>query len=652
MQDDLRGDLNNQYANAESKTKSEHLKERLYSRETDGFLPWRSRKKLAGDRPKIDVDWSQPKELPIDFTPQKKSSAGLAMFFAASLIFLIVAGAFALNYLRTSSATVSASEIDLQVTGPQTLLAGEVIELQIVAANRSEGTLDLTDLLIEYPKGARSASDFTQDLITDRLPIGKLSPRSIRRGTIRAVLLGKDGERQTIKLSLEYRVKGGDVIYTKETSYSVLLTAGALTISVVANKEATTGQETDLEATITSHAVTTLHDVLLKVQYPFGFTQTESAPEATADGIWELGDFFPGELRKVHIRGRIVGEDSDKRIFKFSAGTRIDKEKQELETPLISYNHNVVIKDPFLATELLINGEAPELFTFQPGVQAKGELKFKNSLNVPITGATIAVTLGGTALNKAGVKVEHGFYRSTDSIILWDQQSSEQLKSMTPGKSGTLNFTIQTLPEDELQHVDNPSVTFDLHAAGRRLTEKGVPENMQATSSHVTKVGTKVTLTAEGKYFTSPFPKRGPLPPRVEVETIYGMTLELKNTSNKVINAEVTAILPPNVRWTGVRTPAAENIEFDDRLNTITWHVDQLISGAGVAGEPTRSVSFAIGLVPSASQLNEEPDLMRSIKFKGVDSFTGDVVEQTIATVNTRLTEEGFNEKYADVVQQ
>lgn len=652
MEEDLRGDLNNKYSNAESRTKSEHLKERLYSRESDGFLPWRARKKLGADRPKVDTDWSQPKELPIDFTPHKTSSPGIAMFFAASLIFLIVAGAFALNYLRTSSAVVSASEIDLQVTGPQTVLAGEVIELQIVAANRSEGTLDLADLVIEYPKGARSASDFTEDLISDRLPIGRLSPRSIRRGTIRAVLLGKDGERQHIKLALEYRVKGGDVIYTKETEYAVLLTAGALTVSVAANKEATTGQETDLEATITSHAVTTLHDVLLKVQYPFGFTQTESAPEATTEGLWELGDFFPGEQRKVHIRGRIVGEDNDKRIFKFSAGTRIDKEKQELETPLIAYNHSLTVKDPFLATELLINGESPELFTFQPGLQSRGELKFKNALNVPITGATIAITLGGTALNKAGVKVEHGFYRSTDSIVLWDQQSSEQLKNLTPGKEGTLNFTIQTLPEDELQHVDNPSITFDLHAAGRRLTEKGVPENMQATSTHIAKVGTKVTLTAEGKYFTSPFPKRGPLPPRVEVETIYGITFDLKNTSNRVDNAEVVAVLPPNVRWTGVRTPAAENIVFDDRLNTITWHVGSLISGAGVAGEPSRSVSFAIGLVPSASQINEEPDLVRGIRFRGVDSFTGDTVEQAITNVNTRLTEEGFNEKYADVEQQ
>ena len=76
------------------------------------------------------------------------------------------------------------------------------------------------------------------------------------------------------------------------------------------------------------------------------------------------------------------------------------------------------------------------------------------------------------------------------------------------------------------------------------------------------------------------------------------------------------------------------------------------ISGAGVAGEPTRSVSFAIGLVPSASQINEEPDLVRSIRFRGIDSFTGDAIDQSITNVNTRLTEEGFNEKYADVEQQ
>ncbi|MFM2415195.1 MAG: hypothetical protein RI911_888, partial [Candidatus Parcubacteria bacterium] len=99
MEEDLRGDLNNKYGTSESATKSEHLKEKLYSRESDGFLPWRSRKKLYSDRAKVDTDWTQPKELPVDFTPHNQSSPGVAMFFASSLIFLIVAGAFALNYV-------------------------------------------------------------------------------------------------------------------------------------------------------------------------------------------------------------------------------------------------------------------------------------------------------------------------------------------------------------------------------------------------------------------------------------------------------------------------------------------------------------------------------------------------------------------------
>jgi hypothetical protein len=586
----------------------------------------------------VGTDWAQEKELPVDFTPQKRSPVGVAMFFAASLIFLVVAGAFALNYVRTSSAVVSAGDIDLQVTGPQTILAGEAVELQIVVANRSEAALDLTDLVVEYPKGARSSSDFTQDLTTDRIQLGRISARSVRRGTVSAILLGRDGDRQTIKLSLEYRIKGGNIIYSKDTTYSVVLTAGALTISVDANKEATNGQQTDLEATITSHAVTTLHDVLLSVSYPFGFTLTEAAPEASADGVWELGDFYPGETRKVHLRGRVLGEQDDTRVFKFAAGTRLNKDKIALETPLISYEHTMTVKNPFLATELEINGESPETFTFQPGVMAKGQVKWKNNLQTSISNATIAITLGGTALNKAGIKVTHGFYRSTDSLILWDAQTDkDQLANIAPGKSGTLDFTIMTLPIEDLQHEDNPSVTFDMHAAARRLNEKGVPENMQSTSSHTARVASTVTLTAEAKYFTSPFPKRGPLPPRVEVETIYGVTLTLKNTSNKITGAEVTATLPPNVRWSGVRSPAAENIDFNDRTNQVTWHVGDLASGTGVDGEPARSVSFMIGLVPSASQINEEPPLVTGIAFKGTDSYTGDIVKQTNSDLNTRL---------------
>ncbi len=652
MDKDFERDMHDKFSESEADTKISHLQDKMYSREREGFMAWRSRHKLSGEKIHVDSDWNHPDESTLNFNPPKKSSVAGALLFAASLIFLIVAGAFGMNYLRTESAMVSARDVDLEVTGAQTILSGDVLELQLVIANRNDTVLELADLVIEYPRGARDAGDFTKDLVQERIQLGKLAANSVRRGTVRAVLFGTDGERQSVKLSLEYRVKGGDTIYTKDTTYAVVLTAGALALSVNANKEATTGQLSDLEVTVVSHSKTTLHDVLMSAEYPFGFSLRESAPEPTEGAVWELGDLYPGEARKVHIRGVLIGEEGSKRIFTFTAGTRVEKTLAKVETALIQYDHTMVVKKPFLSTELLINGESPETFSFKAGELTKAQVKWKNNLTTPVQNATIAVTLGGTALNKAGVKVARGFYRSADSLVIWDKQTNpESFANIAPGASGTIDFTIQPLPVTELQHIDNPSITFLMHAAGKRIGQTGVPENLQSTSTHEAKVGTDVTFAAKGMYLTSPFPKNGPLPPRVEFETIYAVQVDLSNTSNAVDGSEVTAILPPNVRWLGVVTPQSETVTFNDVDNKITWKVGSLASGTGVAGNPARSVAFAIGFVPSASQIHEAPDIVQSIKFKGTDAYTYDVVSDDVDDITTRLTEPGFTDKYATVVE-
>ena len=53
-------------------------------------------------------------------------------------------------------------------------------------------------------------------------------------------------------------------------------------------------------------------------------------------------------------------------------------------------------------------------------------------------------------------------------------------------------------------------------------------------------------------------------------ETTYGIVFTLTNTTNKIENAKLTAVLPSYVRWVGVFSPASENLSFNQNDSSVT----------------------------------------------------------------------------------
>jgi hypothetical protein len=90
---------------------------------------------------------------------------------------------------------------------------------------------------------------------------------------------------------------------------------------------------------------------------------------------------------------------------------------------------------------------------------------------------------------------------------------------------------------------------------------------------------------------------------------------------------------------------------YDDTTRTVTWYVGTVEKSATATNDGHKVVTFAVGLVPSASQLREEPELVTNQVFRGVDSFTKSELEITAEPLNTILTEEGFDERFSPVVE-
>ncbi len=622
------------------------LHDRMYSREKKGFLPWRPRRNVHQEAQLVGDDWniSDGDDKEISYTPKVKKISDFAKIFMLISVFVFITASFiAFKYISDSKYALSADGVNISIEGASSIASGDVLELQLLVTNRYDIPLELAELVVTYPKGSVSPADFKTPLLSERIPLGLIDARSARRGAIRVVVFGNTGDVQEINVELQYRMQRGSAIYAQNAKHSVLINTDALSTTIEANKETVSGQQVPVSVKIKSQSSTLLSGVYVDISLPFGIDIADSAPVFDVSGDkyyrWILGDLRPGEERVVHFSVTARGQSGDVKIIRAKAGLGAFKDLENLNeegTVLSKIEHEINVQRPFLDVKLTSGGADLDEFVANSGTTFNVAVSWENNLKVPITDATIAITLDGTALNKAGVDAgQHGFYRSVDSLLFWDPKTSGGvLKTLPPGERGVFNFEITPLTKEFLQRLKEPFLTFTVHSAGNRLNEQGVPEVLKAKYVKTVKIGTDVTFDAMALYRNNPFGSKGPIPPKAEYETVYAVVWEISNTTSDLEEVMVTAQLPPYVRWIGLVLPATERVVYNREKNTVTWYVGSVKAGSGISLVP-KSVTFAIGLVPSVSQIGTSPTLVEQQVLEAVDTYTGQELRVTADDIDT-----------------
>lgn len=632
----------------------------MYSRSLSEKIHERDRRALSAERDLVGNDWVRPEPklsnvivAPFGIGITRKLIAG---FVIASLAFLVGALGFFAYYFLIGGGSVPASpgNIDIAVSGPLLVSSGEPVELKVVVTNRNRTALQLADLIVRYPPGTRSPTDLITDLRDQRIPLGTLEAGGRRQGTVSAVLSGNEGEIGEIKVELEYRLEGSSAIFVASSVYNVTFASSPLSISVVGNQETISGQLVEFRVTVASNADAPLKDVLFSVSYPFGFSLASSDPQLTdaATNLWSLGDLVPGQKKTIVLRGTLVGETGDERVFRFSAGTRRSASEKTMSVILSDYAHRVSVSRPFLDLSVAVNRqERGGTASVEPGEVVTVTVSYANNLQTVINDAILVARLSGVAIDGTTVKSTDGFYRSVDKSMLWDKSTDPALASLAPGARDTVSFTFQVPPSEVINSLRDPKLSISVHAAGKRVAETGVPESLQSSATRDIRFATDLELVAQGLYYTNPFGSVGPLPPKAGAETTYAVVFSITNTTSEIKNAQLKAILPPYVRWTGVYSPSNEKVTFNPTDSTFTWNIGAIAPGVGVGDSLPRQAAISIGFTPSTSQVGQQPPLVRGITLTGTDSSTQEQVTKSAEDVTTNIVGDvGFEQASANVV--
>ncbi|MEA2701749.1 MAG: hypothetical protein QOE22_458 [Candidatus Parcubacteria bacterium] len=575
----------------------------------------------------VQQGWTPPPP-PIVKTPRGWAAMPwTSRFLVVAVGFFLIAGGVAAFLFLHGSRSISAENVAIDTDGPPSIGSGDTVAIVVKVKNNNPATITNTNIVIDLPAGTRQAVDKTQpfDHYTDTL--GDLGPGAEASRTVNAVLFGAQNQVLTVPIRVEYKAEASNASFVTEGEYTVTVTTSPLSLTVAAPREAASGEPFTLVVTARSNAPTPLENVGVEVSYPPGFTPTNTIPRPSTGTLFSLGTLAPGAQQNVSINGVLTGQDTDERVFRISAGTRTSADATTIALPYASTDALVQVARPFLATILSLNRDTADTVLAPPGQSVNGTLSWKNNLNVPVSDAQISVRFSGSGFDPAQVFAQSGFYRSSDSTLLFSKDTDPGLVQLLPGDTGNGSFSFIPKSAAALAGVPSPVVMLTVSIAGNRLSQTGVPEAVSSTVTKTVKVGTSVNFTSRLLRSVGPFTNTGPVPPKANAETTYTVELSAVNSVNAIAGAQAVMVLPSYVRFTGAVSPAG-SVTYDERTRTVTWRLNDLAGGA------TGKASFQIAFLPSLSQVGISPVLIPEQTFTATDRFT----QGPVSVKSERLT--------------
>ncbi|MEK9182853.1 MAG: hypothetical protein AAB809_02115 [Patescibacteria group bacterium] len=567
-------------------------------------------------------------------------TALLKNFFIFSVAFFVLTLLYASYVFFIGGNTVSKENIDISILGNTFTAGGEELSLVIGITNKNSSSLDLVDLVVEYPKSSQSSQiDSSNQIERLRVSLGTIPSGVVRNESVKMVLFGEQGSTIPIKISIEYRVEGSNAIFVKEEPYKVSINSTPINLFVDAPLSISPNQEIILDVKTALNSTRPASKILLKVDYPAGFKFMSSKPSPyLGNNIWNLGDLAPGAERNISITGKMLDVfEGEEKTFRIWSGSQSSKDKSMIDVVFNSLSHTVAVKRPFVEAKLFINGTSEREYAVNSNTALNGEIRFTNNLETKINDLEIKAKITGNAVDRKTINARQGFYNSADNVIVWDKNSISKLREINPGDSESVSFSLSPLSLFSGNGIlSAPTINIEVSIFGEQSVEGYENKDLSNFESSTIRIISDVGFVAKALYYSGPFTNKGPIPPKVETETTYTIVWTLSNSANNISKAQINSSIPSWMRFVGLISPASEDLVYNPSTREIVWNIGNIPKGTNitVAG---REVAFQVVISPSSSQVGSIPVIINDATLTGHDDFANVGVKVNKVRLNASL---------------
>ena len=620
----------------------EARKKMLDSKEGASVRP-EERTPLKEFQPAAPEEWSHKWRPDFEDMSGGRESNFLKNFLIFSIVFFAASVALSAYLFLGGGNIISSRNVEVAISGPLLVAGGDELNIDIAVANLNSASLEFADLVVEFPEGTRSATGAKEDLPRLRQSLGTIEAGKVVKRPVKAVIFGEEGDELAVKATVEYRVAGSNAIFYSEGEHRVTIGSSPINLSVSSPREVSSGEEVEMIAVVASNSTSPINNILLNVEYPFGFVykSAEPSPQFGQSG-WLVGALQPKEKKQIKIRGLVSAEDNEERTVRFTAGIQSSSDEEEIGTPLVAYSESFLIRRPSLSMSLSLDGESLESFVKSAGSYVNGSVLWDNNTAGRLENISVELKLSGGALDRSSVSAQGGFFRSVDNTIVWDKNTNDAFTTVSPGDSGTLSFQFASLDPRTKSLPESPSIKLEGIISGRRAAESGgVDENIFSAATREVKIASNLSLSSRLVYSSGPFKNTGPVPPTV----IWSIT----NSLNGVSGVKVLGSLPSYVSWLGA-VSGGENVSFNQNTREVLWNAGAVAASKGL--QSGREAAFQVSFLPSLSQAGSMPVILSGQVISGTDTFTGASLKSSVGSLTSSLsTDPDFSAEDGRVIQ-
>ena len=547
---------------------------------------------------------------------------------------MIIIALFAVLYVRLSNSAFKESKVTVSVSGPEVVEVGQIAEYVITLNNKNRVKIQDTSLNIKLPANfilREDASIVDRNLSGAKIIVGDLKGHSQKKYTIKVVINYDNDTQEAIKVFAKYKPANISSYFQTSAQKNIKLVKTNIAMLVDSVNTASSGEVVSLDIIIKNDDSNMAENLLLKVDYPegFAFDYSNVTPVDDKTNEWLINKLEARGQYKINIRGRLAGQLDSIKVFK------IILKDQARNSVLSQSEHSVkIIPSKVLLKEIVKN------YNIYPGDYVEYKVSFKNNTSVPLRNLILVTHLPEKYINRQRVVSRDGYYDSRKNTITWKAGDTQQLKILQPGEEGEVEFRVgivdKIIPKDK--NDKNPYIRSYSEIESLDV-DSPIFENKKVTSTKLKIPINSVTgLMSVASYVPENIEniQEGVL--KVDQKTKIKIVLNLSNTTNRLKNVKLLADLPSGINWEEQVYPEGDNLKFDNRSHQLEWNIGTVEVGTGILSPPEKA-EFIISVTPSSNQVGQSVDLLKNIKVRAKDTFTGNSIGYEFKAITSQMVD-------------
>jgi hypothetical protein len=533
----------------------------------------------------------------------------MGKFIKILIIFTLVLAAVGYGFWRKN--IYSKEELKLEMIGPQQAQLGQEVEYVVKYKNNGEFRLENPTLMFTAPDfSIKDGKIYTQEVINADKLGGAIYPGEERSFSFKVRLVGKAGDAKVAKAALTYQPKNLSARYESNTTYTTVMQDVPLSLDMDLSSSVEANKNFHFRINYMSNVDWLLTDLRVNIDYPSGYTFTESTPKSLDKNEWSVPVLNKNQSGIIDVTGQLSGNLGEGKVFR----ARIGMWKDGQYVPLKEIEKGTKIVKPTVAIRQTINGEAN--YVAKPGEWLHYEVYYRNISDSELYNLVMVDKLDGDLYDFSTIKSETGSFQQGDNSIIFDWKQNNQLAYLATMEEGRVEFWIKL--KDDLSHLNQPELDNRVMIGPAR-------------EDFITKISSKLEITQKVFYNDEIFGNTGPFPPQVGMPTTFTVTWQIKNYYSDVKNVIVKAVLPPEAKYVSDKVfPEfqAGKLVYDEATRELAWNVGDMTAGQGMISSPL-NVSFQVAVTPMASQGGGKAGIIGQAVVQGDDNWTDITLEST-----------------------